>query len=254
MGLSDKYGGNIDLDAKYGRHESDYELSHNAYIEPGFNDNAYKNLSQDIHHSSILNSQYIELFDDAYTYIDKKKFKSVQGAFDRQIPESGCIQVYAKDLRSIVLATLYITKYCGTHYYDPIYNLISKDEFKKELNKFKALSLEHQRYVNIRLFTGTFKLSEDYHESYYESHDSNFSDIYFFSDGAIYIPTGNSDIAKVPIDYLSKVLEESINKINNGYTTRYVPTITSEIHYDRDIYGPDKGKTYIKKYVIGAER
>jgi len=247
MSLRDKYGGNVDMNAKYGRPkpEKHYDPTTTADIRPGF-DTRYipTNLQKDIRKQVDLNKEYIDFLVDAKNYI--RNYKSAYEVFINRRRIDFRIQALSQDHHNVLLVPLQLTEEsyeCGDWYEvlkDPQF---SQDEFKK----YYALSSGKQKYAIFRIKSGTFST---YFDELYTDIDT--TNIYFFSDGAIYC-TGSEYLQNIGIDLLSNLFDEGIGKLNNGTDYENTPYMEARIFYENDfsIKNIKERRKYILKTSVG---
>lgn len=247
MSLSDKYGGNIDLEAKYGFPEPKKitDPSKTPLLQPGYYEKfGASECARDIRIEKQLYQDYINLLVDAKEYINNNRYKTAWDAFNNHKLEDLKYQVLSQDKKYALLMSLNLTysvydSFLGEYFPEL---LTDTEEANKRYWKYYPLDYERQRYVIINVKTGTF---EKYFDELYTDIDE--TSIYIFQDGTIYC-LGSKYLHNVPLDYLSKVLDESIKKINTGNYTSCIPTINASIKYKYD-YSQDDIKKQ-RKYIL----
>ena len=249
MSLSDKYGGNNNIDDKYSypkpKIKKVIDFNRCPYINPGYELN-YQKLPSDIRVEKKLKINYMNLLLDARKYINLKLCKTAKEAFYNDRMCDFHMQVYSLDHLNILLAPLYLTNSVSMYGCD-LDELVDRFEAERIFKKYDALNNDKQAYVKFEINTGTFT---KYFDELYTDIDT--TNIYYFNDGHIYC-CGEEFLYNVPIDYLSKVLDESITELNKGKTPYYIPTMRANIiyKYSLNVEPIQKNRQYIIKRHIG---
>ena len=251
MSLSDKYGGNIDLNQKYGNpnDNSEEKRSKTAAIRPEYSDGkniAYGYNRKEIELDNSLDQEHINLLMDAYDYIDTSRFKSVIDAYEAGIFETGYLQVWSMNMKNLVLVPLSSFVYSEDTYGRPTDHLKPRNVFNKDLYQYYLTDLIHEREVIINVSLGTFERSTDYANGI----DAKTAKIVFFIDGSIYVDGLTFIINDIPVDYLSRVLDECINGINSGRCTKYLQEASANIVLEYERQCSNNPKQYIKRHDI----
>lgn len=213
MSLSDKYGGNDDIEKKYRKPEPpkpklDPEVT--PVVRKGYEDGYIPtDLCKDIREANFLKPEYIKLIEDAEKYLDKRKLMSSwDAAYNskrRQIDDH-VIQVYSRRLSPLLLPLNVTTEVyeCG----DWFETILSSDAVSKMYWKYYPLESKYQKNAIININAGTYC-------TFYEDGPSDIdrTQIVFFNDGNIF-SLGSKGLHNIPIDYLAKVLDECIDVLN----------------------------------------
>lgn len=249
MGLSDLYGGNIDLNKKYGNPHANEKLSTTAAIRPGYKvRGSYSLLPKEIEVCNALDQDHYDLLRDAYDYMDKSRFRSITEANDNEIATNGYAQVLAQDNDTVLLAPI-SSEIIDDDGYVTTYSPMSKEAFLREICAFYTLSENYQKYAIINFKSGTF-----IHDEYYVGDlDAATTKIVFFNDDSIYIQGASFGYNNIPVDYCSKVLEDAIETLNWGNYDTFIPEITARVYLERKDTSDRYGKKYIKKYTINEK-
>ena len=233
MSLSDKYGNNSDIEAKYSKPKSEIIIDESTYpaIKPGYEGIYFPGIKydRDIRIEKILKQEYINLLVDAKNYITR--LESAKQKYDRGVPSDFHEQVLSKDRKYALLMYLGLqtTDDHGTE-------LIPKVYAEQAFDKYYTLDSSRQEYAKITVESGTF---EKYCDDLMTDCDS--SELYFFSDGNIYCK-GEKGIQNIGIEYLSLVLEEAIDKLNKEGGYKGVPEMKAFVQLE---YSKKDNKTYI---------
>ena len=242
MSLSNKYGGNVDIMSKYGvpRNDNYEELSRQAELNPNCVANGtYGRLPREIEVENRLDAEHLSLLRDAYNEIDKSRFRSVREAYEAGKIESGHLQVWSKWGNNLVLVpfTNYICH--EDEWTSPDYYLKSRSKFENDYNLFYSSGPHLEKEVIIKMEAGTYDTIDDLpgRRSYCVT------DMVFFVDGCIYLQ-GGVDINKIPVDVLSRVLDEAIAGLNRGESKRFLQTIRASIAHQNNANEKFKLKGY----------
>lgn len=235
MSLSDKYGNNSDIEAKYSKPKPKIIIDESTYpaIRPGYEGIYYPGIKyeRDIRIEKRLKQEYINLLVDAKDYITR--LESAKEKYDRKVVSDFHEQVLSQDKKYALLMYLGLTT---TDNYDSKI-LIPKVNADKQFDRYYALDESRQGYAKITINSGTFR---KYFDELMTDYDT--SDLYFFNDGNIYC-VGETAIQVMGVDYLSLVLEEAIDKINKEGGYKGVPEITANVIFEEE---NGNNRAYIK--------